>query len=108
MSGFVFSKPKDNCTVPTKSRRIRFSSEIFVLLLKHSFLHEVCRLHMCPLMASVTPRAGSAPRGVTQTVTHVAVHCQADGEGDVSARCQVGTYSIMHQAWALALAGAPL
>lgn len=75
----------------------------------------VCRLWRwcracapCPLMASVTPGAWSAWRGVTRTVIHVLARCQADGEGDISARCQVGTCSIMHQAWVSLLAGAPL
>lgn len=55
-----------------------------------------------------TGGAGSTWRGVTRAVTHVTTRCQVDGEGDVGARCQAGTCSIMHQALALALAGAPL
>ena len=36
--------------------------------------------------------------GVTQSVTHVTAQCQVDRACDVSARCQVGTVSIMHHA----------
>lgn len=87
---------------------------------KRSF-QDVCRLNMPQFAAfedgvkhalripdgpHCTGGLGPRGEGVTRAVTHVTTRCQVDAEGDVSARCQAGTCSIMHQA--LALAGAPL
>ncbi|KAK5867663.1 hypothetical protein PBY51_012132 [Eleginops maclovinus] len=49
-------------------------------------------------MPFITLGAWFVQGGVTQSIIHVTVWCQVDRAYDVSTRCQVGTFSIMHHA----------